>query len=44
MLEKDIKKICRAYQQNLSQTTLPHTAFDVAVDMVITESEVLTCL
>ena len=38
------KKICLAYQQNLSQTTLPHTAFDVAVDMVITESEVLTCL
>ena len=37
------KKICLAYQQNLSQTTLPHTAFDVAVDMVITESEVLTC-
>jgi len=22
---------------------LPHTALDVAVDMVITESEVLTC-
>lgn len=38
------KKICLAYQQNLSQTTLPHTAFDVAVDMVITESDVLTCL
>lgn len=37
------KKICLAYQQNLSQTMLPHTAFDVAVDMVITESEVLTC-
>ena len=37
------KKICLAYQQNLSQTTLPHTAFDVAVDMVITESDVLTC-
>ena len=38
------KKICLAYQQNLSRTTLPHTAFDVAVDMVITESDVLTCL
>lgn len=37
------KKICLAYQQNLSQTMLPHTAFDVAVDMVITESDVLTC-
>ena len=37
------KKICLAYQQSLSRTTLPHTAFDVAVDMVITESEVLTC-
>ena len=37
------KKICLAYQQNLSQTTLPHTAFDVAVDVVITESDVLTC-
>lgn len=37
------KKICLAYQQNLSRTMLPHTAFDVAVDLVITESEVLTC-
>ena len=37
------KKICLAYQQNLSRTTLPHTAFDVAVDVVITESDVLTC-
>ena len=37
------KKICLAYQQNLSQTMLPHTAFDVAVDLVITESDVLTC-
>ena len=37
------KKICLAYQQNLSQTTLPHTEFDVAVDVVITESDVLTC-
>ena len=37
------KKICLAYQQNLSQEMLPHTAFDVAVDMVITESDVLTC-
>lgn len=37
------KKICLAYQQNLSKTMLPHTAFDVAVDVVITESEVLTC-
>lgn len=37
------KKICLAYQQNLSRTTLPHTAFDVAVDLVITESDVLTC-
>ena len=37
------KKICLAYQQNLSRTILPHTAFDVAVDVVITESEVLTC-
>ncbi len=38
------KKICLAYQQNLSQEMLPHTVFDVAVDMVITESEVFTCL
>ena len=38
------KKICLAYQQNLSQTMLPHTAFDVAVDVVITESDVLTCV
>ena len=37
------KKICLAYQQNLSRTMLPHTAFDVAVDLVITESDVLTC-
>lgn len=37
------KKICLAYQQNLSKTELPHTAFDVAVDMVITESDILTC-
>ena len=37
------KKICLAYQQSLSRTTLPHTAFDVAVDVVITESDVLTC-
>jgi len=37
------KKICLAYQQNLSKTTLPHTEFDVAVDEVITESDVLTC-
>ena len=37
------KKICLAYQQNLSRTTLPHAAFDVAVDVVITESDVLTC-
>lgn len=37
------KKICLAYQQNLSQIMLPHTAFDVAVDVVITESDVLTC-
>ncbi len=38
------KKICLAYQQNLSRTMLPHTAFDVAVDLVITESDVLTCV
>ena len=37
------KKICLAYQQNLSRTTLPHTAFDVAVDVVMAESDVLTC-
>ena len=37
------KKICLAYQQNLSKTTLPHTEFDVSVDMVITESDVLAC-
>ena len=37
------KKICLAYQQSLSRTTLPHTAFDVPIDMVITESGVLTC-
>ena len=37
------KKICLAYQQNLSREMLPHTAFDVAVDLVITESDVLTC-
>ena len=37
------KTICLAYQQNLSRTMLPHTAFDVAVDVVITESDVLTC-
>ena len=37
------KKICLVYQQNLSRTMLPHTAFDIAVDLVITESEVLTC-
>ena len=37
------KKICLAYQQNLSREMLPHTAFDVAVDMVITELDVLTC-
>ena len=37
------KKICLACQQNLSKTMLPHTEFDVPVDMVITESGVLTC-
>ena len=37
------KKICLAYQQNLSKTTLPHTEFDVPVDMLITESDVLAC-
>ena len=37
------KKICLAYQQNLSREMLPDSAFDVAVDMVITESDVLTC-
>ena len=37
------KKICLAYQQNLSRTTLPHTEFDVPVDMVITDSGLLTC-
>lgn len=37
------KKICLAYQQNLSRTMLPHTTFDVAIDLVITESDVLTC-
>ena len=37
------KKICLVYQQNLSREMLPHTAFDVAVDVVITESDVLTC-
>ena len=37
------KKICLAYQQNLSRKMLPHTAFDITVDLVITESEVLTC-
>lgn len=37
------KKICLAYQQNLSREMLPHTAFDVAVDMVITELDVITC-
>ena len=37
------KKICLAYQQNLSKTMLPHTEFDVPVDMIITESGVLTC-
>ena len=37
------KKICLAYQHNLSKTMLPHTEFDVPVDMIITESGVLTC-
>lgn len=37
------KKICLVYQQNLSKTTLPHTEFDVPVDMVITDSGLLTC-
>ena len=37
------KKICLVYQHNLSKTELPHTEFDVAVDMVITESGVLVC-
>ena len=37
------KKICLAYQQNLSREMLPHTEFDVPVDMVITESGVLAC-
>lgn len=37
------KKICLAYQQNLSKTMLPHTEFDVPVDTVITESDVLSC-
>ena len=37
------KKICLAYQQNLSREMLPHTEFDVPVDMVITDSGLLTC-
>ena len=37
------KKICLDYQHNLSKTELPHTEFDVPVDMVITESGVLVC-
>ena len=37
------KKICLVYQHNLSKTELPHTEFDVPVDMVITESGVLVC-
>lgn len=37
------KKICLAYQKNLSRTELPHSEFDVPVDMIITESDVLTC-
>ena len=37
------EKICLAYQQNLSKTMLPHTEFDVPVDTVITESDVLSC-
>lgn len=37
------KKICLAYHSNLSKILLPHTEFDVPVDMVITESNVLTC-
>ena len=37
------KKICLAYQQNLSKTMLPHTEFDVPVDTVITELDVLSC-
>lgn len=36
------KKICLAYHSNQSKTLLPRTEFDVAVDMVITESNVLT--
>ena len=37
------KKICLVYQHNLSKTELPHTEFDVPVDMVITESGLLVC-
>ncbi len=37
------KKICLAYHSNLSKELLPHTEFDVPVDMVITESNILTC-
>ena len=37
------EKICLAYQQNLSKTMLPHTEFDVPIDTVITESDVLSC-
>lgn len=37
------KKICLAYHSNLSKVVLPHTEFDVPVDMVITESNILTC-
>lgn len=37
------KKICLAYHSNLSKVLLPHTEFDVPVDMVITESNILTC-
>lgn len=37
------KKICLAYHSNLSKILLPHTEFDVPVDMVITESNILTC-
>ena len=37
------KKICLAYHSNLSKILLPHTEFDVPIDMVITESNILTC-
>lgn len=37
------EKICLIRNQNLSETALPHDNNDVAVDMIVTETQIIVC-